>query len=65
MSKRFERIKILFQLMEWDYITDDQHRLLESFESQFEKRGDLSDKQLEIMESINQQANDRDRPFRR
>lgn len=59
------RIRHLLKYMEYDYLTDKEHELVVSFEEQFERRGRLSDRQLEILEDINSRADLRDRPFRR
>jgi hypothetical protein len=45
-------IDMMFQMMEYDYLTDAQHDLIISFQEQYEKRGFLSDKQHEILEDI-------------
>ena len=59
-----ERIKYLLKHMSYDAITDRQHDLVVSFEEQFERRGALSDKQTDILESIFKQAEDRaDKPW--
>jgi hypothetical protein len=42
--------------MEYEVLTDAQHDLIISFESQFERAGKLSDRQYEILESIFEQA---------
>lgn len=60
-----ERIKHLFKYMEYDYLTDKEHDLVVGFEAQFNKNGKLSERQLEILESINSRADLRYRPFRR
>lgn len=51
--------------MEHEYLTDKQLDLVLSFEQQFTRKGTLSDRQLEILESINKQAGERDRPLQR
>ena len=51
-----DRIKHIFQFMEWDQLTDAQHDLVISFEDQYKLRGDLSDKQLDILEDIFRRA---------
>lgn len=56
MATRNERIESIFQLMEYDELTDAQHDLVISFENQFKRRGNLSDKQYEILENIFEQA---------
>jgi hypothetical protein len=38
--------------MEYDYLTDDQHKLIVGFESQFERYGALSDRQCEVLKDI-------------
>ena len=52
MSTQEERIKHCLKYMEWDVLSDAQHDLIVSFEEQFNKRGFLSDKQMEILEDI-------------
>ena len=56
MSKINDRIKSIFQLMEYEELTDDQHKLIVSFEEQFNHRGSLTPRQYEILESIFEQA---------
>ena len=51
-----DKIKMMFDLMEYDYLTDAQHDLVISFQEQFEKRGSLSDRQNEILEDIFKRA---------
>ena len=51
-----DKIEMMFQLCEYDYLTDDQHKLIVSFESQYENRGWLSDRQFEILSDICEQA---------
>lgn len=51
-----ERIEHIFKFMEYDQLTDAQHSLVESFEEQFERRGSLSDRQIEILEDIFERA---------
>lgn len=58
-EKQKDRAEMMFKLMEYDYITDAQHTMVASFEKQFEQRGDLSDRQFEILESIFNQAAER------
>ena len=47
-----DKIEMMFKLMEYDYLTDKQHDLIESFEHQYKKRGFLSDRQFEILSDI-------------
>lgn len=47
-----DRIKHIFQFMEYDELTDAQHDLVVSFEGQFERKGRLSEDQYEILEDI-------------
>lgn len=50
---------MMFKLMEYDYLSDKQHKLIESFESQYNKYGRLSNRQCEILEDIfNKAASD-------
>ena len=51
-----DRIKMMFKLMEYDYLTERQHNLIISFEKQFLRYGRLSELQLETLESIFEQA---------
>jgi len=51
-----ERIKHIFKFMEYDAITERQHALIISFEEQFERRGDLSERQMGILEDIFRRA---------
>jgi hypothetical protein len=54
-----DRIEHIFKFMEYDQLTDAQHSLVESFEEQFERRGSLSDRQVEILEDIFERAAER------
>ena len=56
MASKSDRIKCCFLLMEYDNLTDDQHALIVSFEEFYEKNGFLTEKQLQILESIFKQA---------
>lgn len=51
-----ERIRHIFKFMEYDELTDSQMNLVVSFEKQFQRSGRLSDRQIEILEDIFQQA---------
>ena len=44
-KQQHDRIAHIFQFMEYDQVTDYQHDLLISFESQFKSRGYLSPRQ--------------------
>lgn len=59
MGKREDRIEHIFKYMEWDCLTDNQHDLIISFEQRFDRRGDLSDAQYEILEDIFSKAAER------
>lgn len=52
MTERNDRIKHCFKYMEYDCLSDAQMDLLVSFEDQFKRRGDLSERQYEILEDI-------------
>ena len=56
MTKLNERIEHIFKFMEYDNLTEAQHDLVISFEEQFEKRGALSIRQIEILEDIFERA---------
>jgi len=51
-----EKIKMMFKLMEYDYLTDPQHDLVISFEEQFTNRGSLTARQFEILSDIFEKA---------
>jgi hypothetical protein len=55
-DKRAARIQHCFAFMEWDVISDRQEHLLISYEEQFERLGDLTDRQCEVLESIFEEA---------
>jgi len=57
-NDRIEHV-LQFLAMEYDQLTDAQHSLVESFEEQFERRGSLSDRQVEILEDIFERAAER------
>lgn len=65
MKKINDRIETLLKFMEWDYLTESELNLVESFEKQFLDKGNLTSRQMEILEDINKRLNERDRPFRR
>lgn len=54
-----DRIEHILQFMEYDQLTDAQHIFVMSLQEQFERKGTLSDKQMEVLESIFQYANER------
>ena len=54
-----DRIEHIFKFLEYDQLTDAQNSLVESFEEQFERRGSLSDRQVEILEDIFERAAER------
>ena len=54
-----DRITHILNFMEYDQLTDAQHSLVVSLEEQFERKGTLSDKQMELLESIFERANER------
>ena len=51
-----ERIKHLFQFINFDGLSEAQENLVIDFEEQFLDQGWLSDRQVEILESIYKQA---------
>jgi NADH:ubiquinone oxidoreductase subunit E len=55
-EKQRDRAEHIFKFMEYDQLTDSQHDLVLKFETQFESKGWLSDRQIEIMEDIFKQA---------
>lgn len=55
-QKRTDRIAHCLKYMEWDGVTDGQMIYVESYEKQFERNGDLTDRQCEVLESIFEQA---------
>jgi len=54
-----DKIQMMFNLMEYDYLTDAQHKLVVSFEEQFNSRGSLSEKQVEILQDIFDRASEK------
>lgn len=54
--KEKDRIVHIFKFMAYDNLTDAQHDLIISFEKQFEHRGSLSERQVEILEDIFERA---------
>jgi len=55
-QKQRDRAEHIFKFMEYDQLTDSQHDLILDFETQFERRGWLSDRQMDILEDIFKQA---------
>jgi len=51
-----DRIKHIFRYMEYDHILEKQHDLIISFEEQFNRKGYLSDAQIDILEDIFKRA---------
>jgi len=51
-----DKTKMMFDLMEYDYLTDAQHDLVISFNEQFIQRRNLSERQFEILEDIFKKA---------
>lgn len=51
-----DKIKMMFDLMEYDYLTDAQHDLVISFNEQFNKWGKLSERQFDILSDIFKRA---------
>lgn len=51
-----DRIKHIFQFINFDGLIDAQEDLIISFEEQFRDRGYLSDRQVEILENIYRRA---------
>ena len=49
-------IKMMFKLMEYDYLTEPQENLIVSFELQFNSKGYLSEKQQDILSDIFKRA---------
>lgn len=54
-----DRITHILQFMEYDRLTDAQHSLVVSLEEQYERKGTLSAKQMDLLESIFERANER------
>jgi hypothetical protein len=52
------RIKVLFQFMDYDYLTDAQHDLVLSFDEFYRQTGYLSERQIEILEDIYKKASE-------
>lgn len=55
-QKQKDRAECCFKLMEYEQLTDNQHDLIVKYEKQFEKKGWLSDRQMEVLEDIFKQA---------
>lgn len=51
-----DKIEMMFKLMEYDYLTDDQHTLIVDYESQYNNRGSLTARQEEVLASIFENA---------
>ena len=58
MVETSDRIEMMFKFMAYDALSDAQHDLIASFESQYEMRGSLSDRQFEILSDIFKKANE-------
>lgn len=51
-----DKIKMMFKLMEYDYLSEKQHELIISFEEQFNRKGYLTEPQFYILEDIFKKA---------
>ena len=51
-----DRIKHIFQYMEYDNLSDSQHNFIISLEEQFNEKGYLSQRQLDALEDIFRRA---------
>jgi hypothetical protein len=58
MKNQHERIEHILKFMEWDNITDSQHDYVVSFEKQYKHKGYLTDRQMQVLESIFKQGNE-------
>lgn len=56
MESKNERIDHIFQFMEYDNLTDDQLDLIIKYENYYKKNRYLTDRQMEVLESIFKQA---------
>ena len=50
------RLDHIFRYLEYDNLTESQHDLIISFEEQYKAKGELSEKQEEILEDIFRKA---------
>ena len=55
-QKQIDRVDHIFLFMEYSEITDDQHSLVIKYEDYYKKNGYLTDRQMEVLESIFKQA---------
>ncbi len=51
-----ERIKMMFQFMEYDELTENEESFVISVEEQFKQKGELSSKQEKVLEDIFRKA---------
>ena len=63
-NKQENRIKHIFQFMDYDFISEAEHNLVISFEEQFLKSNSLSKKQTDILETIFKRSSERDNRLR-
>ena len=56
MTTSAERIEHIFKFIESDNLSEAQVDLVISFEEQFQRRGRLSERQLEVLEDIFKQV---------
>jgi len=59
-QKQRDRVEHILSYVQWDVLTERELDLMGSFEAQFQRNGNLSDRQLEVMESIFSKSNERD-----
>jgi len=58
MTNKNEEIEMMFQFMEWEYINEEAHNYVISYENQYNEKGYLTDPQIETLKSIFKQGNE-------
>ena len=58
-SKIQDRIELIFNLMEYDSLTDAEHSLVLSFSNRWTIKKYLSERQIKVLEDIFKQASER------
>ena len=54
-----DRIEHIFEFMEYDFLTDGEEEIIISLENQYENKSQLSDAQIDLLESIFKRAAER------
>ncbi len=51
-----DKVKMMFKLMEYDYLSDGQENLIIKFEERFNRRGYLTEGEFDVLKNIFEDA---------